>query len=136
MTANINVKSKRLTAFIMFAVIYISSLNIDCIYFFNNNFLNSNNSNVVYSYLVPEEYLKVTEEKARTEFRNYRLQKFQRITSSNLFDNNLNFSFYDKNINEVKKSGNLIKLFIICSFSVFIALFIHKKDGKIKFRVV
>lgn len=135
MTANINVKSKRITAFIMFAVIYISSLNIDCIYFFNNNF-SSHNYNDVLSYLVPEEYLKITEEKARTEFRNIRLQKFQRFTSSNLFDSNLDFSFYDKNINDLKKSGNLIKLFIINSFSVFVALFIHKKDGKIKPYVV
>ncbi|MDF2676535.1 MAG: hypothetical protein K0Q97_837 [Bacillota bacterium] len=131
MAINIYVNKRRLIAFIMFIVIFFSILSFEHIYYSNKNIISNNFDNFFNSYYIPEEILNLNEEKSRAEMLNFRSQKYYRNFVSNFFYGNTEMSFYDVNRNRNQNTAGLNSIFIIYDISVFIVLYIHKKDGKI-----
>ncbi len=131
MTINIYFNKRKSIAFIMFIVVFFSILSFEHIYYSNKNIISNNYDNILNSYYIPEEILNLNEEKSRAEMFNFRSQKYYRNIVSNFFDGNTEMRFYDKDKNKNKNTAVLNRLFIIYDISVFIVLYIHKKDGKI-----
>jgi hypothetical protein len=131
MAINIYVNKRRLIAFIMFIVVFFSVLSFENIYYSNKNIISNNYDNILNSYYTPEEILNLNEEKSRAEILNFRSQKYYRNSVSNFFYGKSEMSFYDVNRNRNKNTAVLNSIFIIYDISVFIVLYIHKKDGKI-----
>lgn len=133
MTINIYINKRKPIAFIMFIVVFFSILSFEHIYYSNKNIISNNYDNILNSYYLSEEILNfnLNEEKLRDEMLNFRSQKNYRNFVSNFFDRNMEMSFYNKITNKNINTAVLNRLFIIYDISVFIVLFIHKKDGKV-----
>jgi exopolysaccharide biosynthesis protein len=133
MTINIYVNKRKSIAFIMFIVVFFSILSFEHIYYSNKNIISNNYDNILNSYYLSEEILNfnLNEEKLRDEMLNFRSQKNYRNFITNFFDRNNEVSFYNKITNKNINTAVLNRLFIIYDISVFIVLFIHKKDGKV-----